>query len=383
MDFYIITSGNLNSLDGASRFCKILCGNMQYWRDRGVTVTPVSNSGTYQDEREYTSTIYYRIKQKIKELLNRTKMGKNIAFFNYDIKTLGRRAVDQLPEDVDSMAWFLLNDFKVAANFYKRYGDKYHTIFMMHNGGELLSMLRPMMESKKIEVYLKNLEKTIYANATKIIFVSSHAYDIFVKLHPDYEKKCDYIYNGIEDFGFDVKVRDYSKLKLVTVGTICDRKNQFAAIEAIHNMKEKNIEFTLVGGGPMYQACCDYITENGLSGRIKMIGPKTDIKPFLQEANAFIMTSKDEGLPIAATEALCAALPIIITDVGGCKDLIEDNGILIRPTQNDITKGIKYFTERLNDLENMGSRSRRLYLENFTIRHMLDRYFEMISQDVQ
>lgn len=378
IDFYILTSGNLNSLDGASRFCKILSADCKYWENRGIKIITISNSSSFQNAQNYSHSLKHILKQRIKKILELTIIGKNLSFFNYNIGNLGKNIVNRLPKELNPDSWVLINDINVAANYYEKYGDKYNTIFMMHNSGEMLSMLAPLMDSYKIETYLKRLEVKIYKSASKLMFVSKYSYEVFKVKHPEYQNKCDFIYNGMPDISYDLDKRDYSKLKLVTIGTVGDRKNQIAAIKAIKEIRDKNLEFVVVGGGPKLKECINYVKENRLTEQIKMVGPQSDVKPFLQEANAFIMTSKDEGLPVAATEALCAALPIVITNVGGCKDLIENNGMLIEPNEKSIKQGIQYLLNNVDRLKDMGAESRRIYMRNFTERSMVDKYINII-----
>lgn len=380
IDFYVVTSGNFNSLDGASKFCKTLCSDQAFWKSNGINVIPLSNSFFY-DVKEYTASAKHMLKQAIKKLLESTNIGKNISFFKYSLNGLGKRVVDQIPGKMDESTWILINDLNIAGNYYEKFGDTYNTIFMMHNSGDMLSMLKPLMQSKKIEKYLRQLETIIFDKATKLVFVSKYAYDMFVRSHPQYKEKCEYVFNGIEDFQFDLSNRDYSKLRLVTIGTVGKRKNQIAIMKAIKEINDTNIELTVVGDGPMYQECMDYVMANHLTNQITMVGAQTDVKPFLCDANAFIMTSLDEGLPIAATEALNASLPIAITEVGGCKDLVKNNGILIKPDNDkEIVKAINFLRENICGLKAMGENSRKLYIENFTLKKMLESYLRIVSR---
>ena len=50
-----------------------------------------------------------------------------------------------------------------------------------------------------------------------------------------------------------------------------------------------------------------------------------------KQVNCFINVSSTEGLPVSAQEALGFGVPLILSDVGGNKELIRDNGILLSP----------------------------------------------------
>ena len=54
----------------------------------------------------------------------------------------------------------------------------------------------------------------------------------------------------------------------------------------------------------------------------------------------FALISDSEGLPLSALEAMSSELPIILSDVGGCFELIDENGILVKNNINEIKNAI-------------------------------------------
>lgn len=56
--------------------------------------------------------------------------------------------------------------------------------------------------------------------------------------------------------------------------------------------------------------------------RVRFLGPLRDIRPLLQEADLFLMTSRYEGMPIAALEAFEAGLPLATTDIPGMAEIV-------------------------------------------------------------
>ena len=85
-DFYIVTSGNINALNGASKFCKTLYSETSFWTSRGINIVLYSNSGLFSDAQRYTASKKHIIKQMIKVMLEKTNIGRNILFFQYNIE---------------------------------------------------------------------------------------------------------------------------------------------------------------------------------------------------------------------------------------------------------------------------------------------------------
>ena len=73
------------------------------------------------------------------------------------------------------------------------------------------------------------------------------------------------------------------------------------------------------------------IRDLGLSGRVLLLGSRSDVPRLLEAADLFLFCSRTEGLPNALLEALAAGLPIVATDVPGNRDLIDTGrtGILV------------------------------------------------------
>lgn len=91
----------------------------------------------------------------------------------------------------------------------------------------------------------------------------------------------------------------------------------------------------------MVGSACDPAYERGLRRRIAdlglerhiiLAGQRADVGRFYAMADAFVLPSLWEGWSLALTEAACAGLPLIATDVGGARELIaEVGGRLVRP----------------------------------------------------
>jgi glycosyltransferase involved in cell wall biosynthesis len=69
------------------------------------------------------------------------------------------------------------------------------------------------------------------------------------------------------------------------------------------------------------------------SERSQLLGERSDVPDLLARASVFVLSSHSEGLPISVLEALAAGLPVVASDVGGVRELVEDgvNGVLVPP----------------------------------------------------
>ena len=71
--------------------------------------------------------------------------------------------------------------------------------------------------------------------------------------------------------------------------------------------------------------------ELGISQKVHFLGNQSNVYPYLQEADIFLLTSLYEGIPMTVIEAMGTGLPIVATNVGGVPDLLKDGktGLLV------------------------------------------------------
>ncbi|MEK6675837.1 MAG: glycosyltransferase [Planctomycetota bacterium] len=89
------------------------------------------------------------------------------------------------------------------------------------------------------------------------------------------------------------------------------------------HMRNENVHLVLAGDGPLRGALQSRIESLGLTHRIHLLGSRRDVPSVLKTADLFVFPSRTEGLPNALLEAMAAGLPIVTTDVPGCRDLIQ------------------------------------------------------------
>ena len=115
--------------------------------------------------------------------------------------------------------------------------------------------------------------------------------------------------------------------------------------------KDENIVFLIIGKGPDLSTMRERIQQQKLEKNIKLLGfvPDDELPTYYNAADFFILPSKSgEGLPLVSLEAMACGLPVIATDVGGIKEVIEEKyGIIVPPDDPDsMEKAILDFSQR-------------------------------------
>jgi len=232
------------------------------------------------------------------------------------------------------------------------------------------------------------LEKISAKCSTKIICVSENDRKEGIKKKIAKEDKFLVIRNGIDwkVKGDREKARgelgiEQNNLVFGMVARLAYPKNPLMFLKAAKEVIKKysNVKFILIGGGPLFQECENFVKENKLENFIFLLGEKKpeETRELLLGFDVFVLTSKFEGLPITIIEAMFAGLPVIATRVGGIGELVIDgeNGLLVEPNSLEkLTQKMIYFVEHIEERKEMGTKSQKIAKENFTIDKMIESY---------
>ena len=103
-------------------------------------------------------------------------------------------------------------------------------------------------------------------------------------------------------------------LKIITIGRLVDQKDHLTILKSINLLDKKSIRLLIIGRGDNKEKLIQYIKENKLGSKIKLIPFQRNPYKFLRQADIFLLSSKFEGLPNVLLEAQCLKKYIISTD---------------------------------------------------------------------
>jgi glycosyltransferase involved in cell wall biosynthesis len=116
------------------------------------------------------------------------------------------------------------------------------------------------------------------------------------------------------------------RLTWLAVGRLVEAKGYRDMIAAFAEAREHHPEAVLLiaGAGPLEESIRALTGQAGLEHAVRLLGLRPDVPALMQAADAFLMSSKWEGLPMVLLEAGASSLPIVATDVGGSRDAVLD-----------------------------------------------------------
>ena len=120
---------------------------------------------------------------------------------------------------------------------------------------------------------------------------------------------------------------------LLSVGRFKAPKDFITLARALAILPASSFEALIVGDGPERPALEAELRRLGIDDRVRLAGEQSDVRALLADADAFVLSSRSEGLPVSILEAMAAELPVVASRVGGVPELVVDgeNGFLVPP----------------------------------------------------
>lgn len=113
---------------------------------------------------------------------------------------------------------------------------------------------------------------------------------------------------------------------VVTVARLAHQKaiDHLVAVAKKLQPAHPGLRFVVVGGGPQFAEAQEWIRNAGLNEVVTLAGRSDTPGHYLSAADIFFLPSRWESLPITIVEAFRAGLPVVATDTGGVRELVDD-----------------------------------------------------------
>jgi glycosyltransferase involved in cell wall biosynthesis len=210
------------------------------------------------------------------------------------------------------------------------------------------------------------------------------------------EAKCEVVRNGL-DVAYFSTIPDKPKDDWVDIAAIV----RFAPIKDIKTMiysfsrlkqELEKVRLHIVGGvddEEYHQECLDLI--KFLDIQDVVIPGNVNIKSYLEQIDFTILTSISEGQPFAVLESMAAGRPVIATDVGCCRELIEgdhgDNfgqaGICVPPmNQTKLLQALVEMCRNEEKRKDLGKAGQKRVKEFYEIKTVMSTYLKVYEKAV-
>ena len=157
-------------------------------------------------------------------------------------------------------------------------------------------------------------------------------------------------------------------------------------IRAFARVRERQADavLLLVGRGSLQEQTEALVRELGLTPAVRFLGVRSDVPVVMSAADAYVMSSAWEGMPMVLLEASAAGLPIVATAVGGNREVVVDgeSGYLV-PARDDEALAaamLRLCARSGAERRAMGEKGREHIRANYGVRRVADRWEELYQE---
>jgi sugar transferase (PEP-CTERM/EpsH1 system associated) len=199
------------------------------------------------------------------------------------------------------------------------------------------------------------------------------------------KNKVSFVFNGVNvPEKAPLVTKKEHALNLVIIGRLAPVKNHHRLFKAIRLASSSNpnvdIKCSVIGDGPEMENLKSVVESLNLDGKIDFLGLQMNIKPFLNEADGFILSSDYEAMPMTVLEAMAASRPVICPMVGGVTDFIsKKEAILVeKHSEKALADGIIALAEMTQEeRENLAYSGYDLVRCKYSMEKMVNAYFDI------
>ena len=217
-------------------------------------------------------------------------------------------------------------------------------LMLVSGENESLFIYQSYLERKLFIMFMEPNSKTLQQNIKKVVRLTLKKCDCVIALSESWKNyfESEFFHPCVEVVKNVIDSPQINKIKssqfiLLFLGRIGNRKGIFDLLEVLAKNRlfyEGKLQLFFGGDGEVEKAK-EYIKQNKLENIAfyqGWISGKNKIE-LLNRADAYVLPSYNEGLPVSILESMSYHLPIISTNVGGIPEIVKDgvNGFIIEP----------------------------------------------------
>jgi glycosyltransferase involved in cell wall biosynthesis len=229
--------------------------------------------------------------------------------------------------------------------------------------------------------------------ADRTTIICNAGFDRYVRVGAVPRKKLRMIPNGVDTnvFSRSEERRRSTRIALgigsefvwLAVGRLVKQKDYPTLFRALELLARKQFIVLIAGSGHLETELREECTKRDLSGHVRFCGERKDILDLYNAADAFVMSSECEGMPVALLEAASVGLPAVVTNVGGNSDIVTDDvsGYVVPPgTPTQLAAALQRLMEASPERLKVMSRAAREHChEHYRIAAIVDKWLDLYA----
>jgi len=237
------------------------------------------------------------------------------------------------------------------------------------------------------------IEKLLSIFTHKIVPVSDSVYDALFKTAKIKKDKLSLIYNGVNTDKFypDCNIKQELRAEynidnnckiFGAIGRLVPVKDHHTLILAFRDYLKSfpNDKLFIIGNGVLFDELTKKILELNIANNVLLLGQKDNIYELLNLFDIYVMSSLSEGFSIGLMEAMSMELPVIVTNVGGNKEIVLNNVNGRYISAGDAANMTLVFNDVRKNIENTtsyGKMARKSILGTYSAARMFKEYSKL------
>ena len=173
--------------------------------------------------------------------------------------------------------------------------------------------------------------------------------------------------NGVPPLDLDPPPRDIADPLVGVIARFDPVKGVDVAIEAVARLG--GVHLDIAGDGRERPAIESLIDRLGVADRVRLLGYRADARHLLATFDVFVLASRLEGMSMSIIEAMLAGTPLVATDVGSIREVIEHEvtGLIVPPEDPEaLAQAIRRLLDDPAWARDLADAARSVALDRFT-----------------
>lgn len=245
------------------------------------------------------------------------------------------------------------------------------------------------INNSRLKMFLqKHIQNTL---ANGVISNSHRARESYLGYGFDSEKII-VIHNSTGVPNGHIARKEVNHVQILSVGRFISEKDYSTSLKAIRHLAELlphegcSFKYRIIGYGPLENLIREQVKSMGLETYVTIFDGQKELKQYYEQADIFLTTSVYEGMSNTVMEAMSYSLPVVATDAGDIKFLVQDgiNGFLCPVGDHkEIARSLKILIFEHSRRHRFSLNAYQHIRNNFSPKHQTSQYVNLIENSLK
>lgn len=194
------------------------------------------------------------------------------------------------------------------------------------------------------------------------------------------KSKTVYIPNGVDTNIFKPNKKTNMKKVILSVGRLEKQKNYESLVRALSGI---DVKLRIIGRGSLKENLVNLAKERAVDLEIIDQVKNEELPKYYNQADIFVLPSLNEGFAKVLIEAMACRMPVVVSKVGGLREIIKDrvNGLFCTIYEDSIREKIIYLIDNQRKAESLARNGREDVVKNYDINNLIKKEIKILNEN--